>query len=102
MILKNLIIQKKQILIQFHRLKINCSLGDSLTVLNSEKNEIIFNYCNPIRNQLSNSLLVQSSNVFLKISSKVKNDISLFFAYFLIETTAPAKTSTPYFQCKII
>lgn len=84
----------KPILIQFPRTNIDCVAGDNLVVFGSDKNELLFNFCNPLYNQLSNSILTESSHVFLTVSTKTERQIRFYFAYF-INTAFLPQTTTP-------
>ena len=94
-------------LIQFTSVNINCTNGDQLTITNGDRSAIVFNYCSPVANQLSNSLLSQNTFVFISLTSKTKTNLSYYFAFYFVDnsgmtvatrTLAPVTTSNKIFE----
>jgi hypothetical protein len=75
-----------------------------LTITNEDRTQTLFNYCSPIAKQISNAVVSQSKYVFLTLSSKTSNYLTVNFYYYLMDPTTavsstPQITTTSSFSC---
>jgi len=65
-----------------------------LTITTSDRSAILFNYCFPVVNQLSNAVLSLSSYVFISMITKTTNNLSYSFAYYLLDNSVTTTTTS--------
>jgi hypothetical protein len=75
-----------------------------LTITNEDRTQTLFNYCSPIAKQISNAVVSQSKYVFLTLTSKTSNYLTVNFYYYLMDPTTavsstPQITTTHSFSC---
>ena len=65
-----------------------------MTITTSDRSAILFNYCFPVVNQLSNAALSLSSYVFISMITKTTNNLSYSFAYYLLDNSVTTTTTS--------
>ena len=88
-------------------MNLNCALGDVLTITNEDRTQILFNYCSPVAKQIPNALVSESKYVFMTLTTKTSNYLSINFYYYLMDVTAaipvtPQIITTPSFSSIMI
>jgi hypothetical protein len=68
--------------------------SDRYSITTSDRSAILFNYCFPVVNQLSNAVLSLSSYVFISMITKTTNNLSYSFAYYLLDNSVTTTTTT--------
>lgn len=86
----------KQFFIQFPQITLNCSLGDKLIISNEDRTQILYDYCSPIPKQISNAMIAQSKYVFMTLTTKSSNYLSINFYYYIMESYATAPPATDF------
>ncbi len=79
-------------------------LGDKLTISDNNR-KIVYNQCNPLKNQLENILLITSSHVIMSIETTRSSVVSIEFYYYItntIITTTPPPTCKSFFFLNLI